>query len=118
MTNSKLIYRREAIDINDFDSGTLEYNGKEYKLTEEHGKIHYWGVMENGELIEDFGIEKEIKKRSLLDKVYSKIDNHIRKFVFKHSYIPETDVVRIGDAVFIDKSTKNKKEYEFSHFEK
>src|SRR5574343_1615868 len=99
MTNSKLIYRREAIDINDFDSGTLEYNGKEYKLTEEHGKIHYWEVMENGELIEDFGIEKEIKKRSLLDKVYSKIDNHIRKFVFRHSYIPETDVVRIGDAV-------------------
>jgi len=119
MPNTMRIYMNES---NESGRGTLEYKGKKYKMTIENGKINYFEILPDGSLKEDFGIERKLKKTSFIKEAVSKLDNRLRKFIFNRSCIPQTDVVKIGNAVFVNKSTheqKKKKQYnyEFSHFE-
>ena len=119
MPNSMRIDMNES---NESGRGTLEYKGKKYEMTIENGKINYFEILPDGSLKEDFDIERKLKKTSFIKEAVSKLDNRLRKFIFNRSCIPQTDVVKIGNAVFVNKSTHEQKKnkqynYEFSHFE-
>lgn len=102
---------------------TLEYKGKNYKINMEDGSLKFYELLENGELKEDDGIKNELTGISFKEKILNKIDNILRKAIFKHSHIPDPDVHKMGKCVFIDTSSHQErkngiKRYEFSHFEK